>query len=994
MKEMSPERWERISTLLDRLLDEPPASREALLASACGDDERLASQVRELLAAADRSGILEKPAGAALQTLLSGLAGEEDGPETSGGPGREAGRRIGVWRLEREIGRGGMGVVYLAARVDAQFEQQVAVKLLRRGLDSDEILERFLQERRILARLQDPRIAGLLDGGVTEDGRPWFAMEFVEGETITAWCAQRGAGVEQRLRLFRQVCAAVQYAHRNLVIHRDLKPSNILVTRDGQVKLLDFGIAKLLADEPGVDRPRTRADLRVMTPEYAAPEQVRGETATTATDVYALGVVLYELLSGARPYRADPTDPASLERAVLESRITRPSRVAKPARLQRRLRGDLDAIVMTALRREPERRYATAEALSQDLARHLAGMPVEARGEGMGYRVGTFVRRHRLGVAAATLVFLALLAGLAGTAWQARRAAREARRAQEVKDFLVDIFRLADPTQTRGEKLTARELLDHGARRVESELSGQPELQAEMMSLLADVYRQIGLYDQALPLAQGALETRRTLHGPTDPGVASSLRQEGAILFDKGSYEEAEPPLRDALAMHRQTLGPQDPEVAEDLDTLAILLRARGKLDEAESLARESLAIRRSTLGDADPAVTDSLNNLAVMLREKGDYAHAEELYREVLDKRRPVLGDFHPGVLLAINNLAALVAQQGRTTEAIDLNREALGLCIRLYGDDHPATARSRNNLATVLLKEARYQEAEDLFRQVLGFWTKTEAADHPNAVVTRNNLGAVLEAKGDLKEAEAMFRELEAFFRKQLGPEHPYTAVALGHLANVLRLEGRYDEAQKGFDEALTIRRKVLGEEHPDVATTLYQQGMLALDRGRPSDAEHLHDAALAMRRKLLPADHPSVGASEVAAGTARLELGDAAASEPLQRHGLEILRAAYPQGHPEVASAEMALARTLMASDRAAEAEALLREAVAIRTDRFGAGSWLEAEAAEALAACLIDEGKSEEARGMLTQAAGTLHAALGPGHRLSLRADADTRRLRAR
>ncbi|MEK7330512.1 MAG: serine/threonine-protein kinase, partial [Candidatus Eisenbacteria bacterium] len=494
--------------------------RTAFLDQACDGDAELRALVEALIRADESAGaFLDRPAAELAPELLAGEP--EPAPEPP-----MAGRQIGPWRVVREVGRGGMGAVYLAERADGAFEQTVALKLIKRGLARAEILQRFLRERRILARLEHRNIARLADGGVTDDGLPWFAMEYVEGQPITDWCDEHRAGVEERLRLFRAVCDAVQYAHRNLVVHRDLKPSNIFVTADGEVKLLDFGIARLLSDEPDGDAlTLTREGLRVLTPHYAAPEQLRGEAATTATDLYSLGVVLYELLSGARPFGRSATSLDQLRREVLEEEPVPPSGLRSEWRHP--LRGDLDNIVLTALRKEPQRRYPSVEALLADLERYREGRPVQATPPSARYRIAKFVRRNRVSVIAGAVVTLTFLVGVVATMWQAvaaalvvaslvgglavsigqtRLARREARKAEEVRSFLLRVFEVADPYHSRGQSVTARELLDQGARRIDSELKGQPALRAEMLGVLADLYLKLALVEPAMKSFRAFIE--------------------------------------------------------------------------------------------------------------------------------------------------------------------------------------------------------------------------------------------------------------------------------------------------------------------------------------------------------------------------------------------------------------------------------------------------------------------------------------------------------
>jgi eukaryotic-like serine/threonine-protein kinase len=479
-----------------------------------------------------------------------------------------------------------MGVVYLAMRADGVYEQKVAVKVIKRGMDTDEILTRFRLERQILARLQHPNIARIFDGGAVVDGRPFFAMEYVEGAPITAWCDERRASLDERLSLFFDVCAAVRHAHRNLVVHRDLKPSNILVTASGEVKLLDFGIAKLL-DEEGTegDNTVTRVGARVLTPRYAAPEQIRGEPATTATDVFALGGILYELLTGRDPYglpQLESPGRDELERAVLERAPEAPARaVARmepaqrsrtaalrattPGRLHRRLRGDLDSILSTALRKTPDERYSSVEELQRDLENHLASLPVRARASSALDRSRRFFARHRMGVGAAAVVVSALALGLAGAAWQWRARAAEARKLAAVKEFLVSIFETSDPTIALARDVTARELLDRGAERVRRELRSEPALQAEMSGIIGDLYRRVSLMDEAEPLLESSLSAQRTLYGERSLPYTEALL--GIALAREGKRDEARPLLERAAAWFRAN----PPRSRDDRSTFRML---------------------------------------------------------------------------------------------------------------------------------------------------------------------------------------------------------------------------------------------------------------------------------------------------------------------------------------------------------------------------------------------------------------------------------------
>ncbi|MGI9175684.1 MAG: serine/threonine-protein kinase [Rhodothermales bacterium] len=591
-------RWKQIQTLFSEVLEQPPRERDSFLEEACSGDPDLLAELRSLLEAdADAYSLLDSSAVNAL-ALPADLLPEGVLPA--------AGERVGPYRLVRRLGVGGMGTVYLAERADGQFEQTVALKLIKPGMDTEAVLARFQAERQILAQLDHPNIARLLDGGAGQDGRPYFAMEYVAGETVTDYCDARALSVAERLRLFEDVCAAVAYAHQNLVVHRDLKPSNVLVTEAGdgrpQVKLLDFGIAKLLTGED--EMALTRTGQRVLTPAYAAPEQLGDQAITTATDVYGLGVVLYELLVGRRPFEDLTRD--ALEEAVLQTDPVRPSvavgqtsesvaeaRSATSERLKRRLRGDLDTVVLKALEKEPARRYASAEGLLADLRREREGVPILARPTTVGYRIRKFVARHRGGVVAAVAIVLVLASVIAAytnrLARERDRAQLEAEKATEVAAFLGGIFQSADPNDTQGDSALVRDVLDRGAARIRTELAGQPEVQASLMQVVGEVYTTLERYDQADSLLSAALVLKRALYPPAHEEIAATLVSL-ALLYDyTGDYAASDSLHQEALAMRRRLLGPNHPGVAEAMHGLAAVQYRNGHYAEADSLFKATL---------------------------------------------------------------------------------------------------------------------------------------------------------------------------------------------------------------------------------------------------------------------------------------------------------------------------------------------------------------------------------------------------------------------
>jgi eukaryotic-like serine/threonine-protein kinase len=904
---MDPAAWQRIAPLVDQALDLPEPDRPAFLAGVGAEDPQLGRELAAFLAGeAEARGFLEGPVDARATALLRAMAEDVrswDALHREGG-------RVGPYRVLRELGRGGMGVVFLAERVDGGFQQQVALKLVRRGLDSEDIVARFAAERQILARLQHEHVARLLDGGATEAGQPYYAMEYVEGVPLTVHADRKGLDTAGRLRLFLQVCDAVDYAHRNLVVHRDLKPSNVLVTEGGRVRLLDFGIAKVLEEsEPGATV--TRGDARPLTPQYAAPEQLRGQPITTATDVYSLGVVLYELLSGRPPHRLDGLSPAEVERTVMEREAPPCSSVAGGA-LARELRGDLDTIVAVALRKEPGRRYASVGALADDVRRYLSGRPVSARGDRWTYQASKFVRRHRVGVAAAALVSLSLVSGVLATLWQAREALRQARRAEEVKRFTLSLFELSDPDAAKGREVTARQLLERGAQRVETELAGQPDLQAEMWLFLGSIHHRLGLDATGRPLREKALALRR--QGPhRDPlavaeaelAVGSShmslgdgvravehlqraldarvagLGEDhvqtavargllGQALFQRGDAAGAEPLLRKAVAGLRLHLPAAAPDLAVNLTALGVVRQGEGDLAEAERLYREGLDLRRGAFGEEHTQVASSLFNLAAVMKDRGDLAGAEAQYRQVLALHRRLKESDHEALAADLNNLGTTLIALGRFAEAEALLQESLALRIRVHGADSPRQALGLHSLAQAVRWQGRFEEAEALSRRALGYAVSLVGEDHTNVAAVREELAQTLRERGRLEEAEGLARRALATHRARPQPDPARVALALVTLGRILFVGGRAAEAEGLLEEAVHLRAGKLGDGDWRTAEARLRLGECLEALGRHGEAAGHFASSHAALAAAVGRDHPLTSRAAAALTRAKAPVG----------------------------------------------------------------------------------------------------------------------------
>lgn len=724
---------------------------------------------------------------------LSELETRADPPGTAR-HGVEA--HVGPYEVVRELGRGGMGAVYLARRADQEYEKLVAIKVVQSGHETDEMLRRFRQERQILAGLDHPNIAKLLDGGATAHGLPYFVMDYVEGEPIDRYCASRGLSVTERLSLFQSVCAAVAHAHRNLVIHRDIKPANILVTGEGLPKLMDFGIAKLLPAVPsGAGAPA--GTVFAFTPAYASPEQVRGETVTTATDVYSLGVVLYELLTGHGPYRAKTTPSVDVLRAICEQEPARPSSVAREGR---RLRGDVDSIVLKALRKEPRQRYPSVDALSEDVQRHLDGRPVAARRGTTAYRAGKFVKRHWIGVSAAALVAAAIVAGAALATYgmvRARRAEgealREAAKATAINGFLQQTLFSAQPHLGQGREMKVVDALAAAIPRIETSFADQPEIRAAVQHTIGRTYADLGLLPEAKPLLQRSLDTRRQVLGPGHADVGESLHSMGAVAYIEGDLEAAERLWRESLDLRREALGPRAIPVAESMNDLAMVLQEGRSADyaAAQPLLEESLAIKRAHFGDRSADVAQGINNLGMLYYRKKEYDEAEPLLREALALNRELRGNDNADVAAGLNNLALLLRSKGEFGASIPLFREAVEIDGKVFGPAHSEVADTLNNLAVSLQKAGHPAEAEAALRESLVIYGRAYPSGHFQIATTRSLLGGVLTDEKRYAEAEPLLTSAYDRIQSRFGPDHPRTKACRGRLLQLYEAWGKPQQA-----------------------------------------------------------------------------------------------------------------------------------------------------------------------------------------------------------
>ena len=730
----------------------------------------------------------------------------------------------------RTLGAGGMGEVYLAERADAQFEQQVAIKVVHGGALAVSMHSRLKLERQILAQLDHPNIAHLLDGGALPDGSAYLVMEYIDGEAIDVFCDLNRVDITARLKLFQTVCAAVHYAHQNLIVHRDLKPSNILVTAAGIPKLLDFGIAKLLDDRQAARHTLavTQADIRIMTPDHASPEQIRGQAITTSSDVYVLGVLLYKLLCGTSPFFISSMRLSEIERAICEkdppppsqmvstdespeSKMIAESRGTSAKRLMRALGGDLDNIVLMAMRKEPERRYGSAEQLAGDIQRFLEGKPVIARRDTMSYRTTKFVKRHWLPVSAAAAATFMIVAFSITTyvqsvriaaerdraAHQRELAEHERARAEEVSSFLVNLFKLSDPKENRGNQVTARELLDSGAKRLQTGLQDQPATKAALLSTVGTVYDSLGQYQDALPLLNESLQ----LQGQSqDPSRVDTLLELGRARIGAGDLPAAEAPLQEALHIAQRDAGATSVQTGHSLWSLGMLRFEQGRNAEAKDLYIRSLHI----LEDSPAPQTDIsavLGNLAMVYVLEQQWILAKQTQERALEIDRRVLGDDDSRVAYRLNNLAIIAQNMGDLKRAETLYLDALKRQQHIYGERHPETASAKGNYGLLLQREGRLSEAEPLLRSALETRLSLNGPDHFMVGYYRVSLAILLHDKGDLAGSESEFRQALAIYDKSLPVNHQYRASLLMHFARLLVDRNKSVEALTKSEESIKI-------------------------------------------------------------------------------------------------------------------------------------------------------------------------------------------------
>jgi serine/threonine protein kinase/Tfp pilus assembly protein PilF len=982
------EKWEKLQVIFETALGKLPEERDTFLKEACGTDVELYRELISLLAEDSNTHELLKGPVPDLLNLTESILQED--------------RQVGRYRIIRRLGTGGMGAVFLAERADGQFDQKVALKIIKPGMDSQEILKRFRHERQILAHLKHPSIAGLLDGGVTDRDLPYFTLEYVEGKPIDQYCDEKTLSIVERLKLFTKVCDAVQYAHGNLVIHRDLKPGNIMVTSDGQVKLLDFGIATLLS---GDDNPEftllTEESRMVLTPEYASPEQVRGFPVSTLSDVYSLGIVLYELLCGQRPYQVKTRAPAEIEKIVGESEIRGPStrisiknnsfenfenlqtisekRQTAPERLRRRLAGDLDNICLKALQKDTKYRYSSVELLQQDIQRHLAGLPISARPHTTRYKLQKFIKRHKSGVWIS--IIMAVIFGFLVLFYTVRLARErdlanlEARKVARIADFMTGIFEISQPEKSRGETVTARELLDRGANRIDQDLKDQPEVKAMMLDVVGDVYASLGLYERASDQLKKSLAIKKLVYGTKHEEVANTLNKLGSVFIYQRKDSLANAMLHRALSMQRELLGNSSPALEDTYNNLGWLYNETGDLDSAEIYYSKSMELYQKDPKANRKSFTILENNLALLLHEKGIYQQAEDLYHKALSNQIQLLGPDHPETATTRYNLSQLLWDVGRYEESERLAREVLAMDRKLLGNHHPDVAYSLTNLAKMLFSRGEYDSSEVMFREALSIRQESLGPNHPEVIFNLNELGNLdfmkekyseaeklhrkalelslqtwgtnhtevarsyrllgraLHARGKDQEAELCLKRSLEINRAALGDEHPYTAYAMMDIGSFLLDTGELQEARKFYQKAMDICASNFGEDHPVVASSLNRLAMVYQQLGRNDSAKTFYRKSIQICRNRLSPMNPDLSSPLIGLGSLYLKEGKPDSAQPLLQEGLEIREEKLPHHHWKTGLAESLLGESFLVLGRRKDAAPLIQEGYQILKEKRG-------------------------------------------------------------
>ncbi|MFQ5462295.1 MAG: tetratricopeptide repeat protein [Phycisphaerae bacterium] len=1013
-KKLRGKTWEQVKAILEQCFDVDPSERAVFLDRACGGNAELRRHVEGLLDSDERTTpFLDPPSRGAAFEILADVLDASPMPT-----------EVGRYRLVRMVGSGGMGAVYAAVRSDGEFDREVAVKVIKPGMATDDILRRFRQERQTLANLDHPNIAKLLDGGAAANGSPYLVMEFIDGTPIHRYCDERHISIEQRLKMFLDACSAVQHAHRHLIVHRDLKPGNILVTRDGVCKLVDFGISTILSGEQGQNHATvTDASQRIMTPQYASPEQIQGQRITTCSDVYSLGVILYELLTGHRPYQVsrrhrgameqvicevDPDLPSTVVRQTREIengdgaavRITPASvsslRGTQPEKLYRRLKGDLDTIVLTAMQKNPDRRYTSVEQFADDINRYLAGLPIRARRDTVSYRIGKFVQRHKVGVAATVLLILSITAGTIGTyvglvrtqsalaraEAQTEKATVERRKAERVIVFLQHMLSAADPLQERKD-VTVRELIDQTARRIDTDLASEPEIRAAVHHTLGITYASLGSLPVAEEHLRSAVRIREEVFGLNDAHTASSYNALGGILHERGDNDEAQKYLQRAKKI-LTGLGLEDQVASVGVDSnLGKLYHDLGELQKAEGIFSRLLKVCVDGFGESHPNTLNAMNDLAAVYSDLGRLDDSERFYRDLITRSEKELGPESPWTLSYNNNLAVLLVRLGRFEEAEPICRTTLEISRRVLGETHPQTMIAMSNLASTLDNLGETEEAESLYQSVLARRMAVLGETHPETITVQSNLGLLYRGQGRYSDAEPLLAKALEHSIITLGEKHSQTLDAMNNLALLYTDIGKLDKAELLLVTAVDTSTELLGPENEETLDYLHNLGLLYTKQNRFDKAEAIQLRLLASQTASLGAEHPRVLATTSNLAMLYFNQGRFAQARDLLLPAVDAYRKTVGESDPNTLIAMNNLARALSALGATQEALELFQSVVDGAAGILPEQHWLLAVFRGYYGECLLTKPDLPAAETMLLSAHQALAASLGADHERTVR-----------
>lgn len=889
--------WHEVETIVDKVLELPEEKWFEYVENRCEASQEVKSEVTRLLhSITDSEGWLEDA-----ESYKRGVIGTASGQSA---PASLIGTEVGSYRIREIIARGGMGAVYRGERADGEFNHTVAIKVIKVGMDTPENIRLFNRERNILAGLNHPGIAKLFDGGVLENGAPYLIMEYVEGTPIDQYCDEHKLSVDERIGLFKKVLKAVRYAHQNLVIHRDLKPDNIFITEQEEVKILDFGIAKLLDTEEEAGDTIHVTQTRILTPKYAAPEQIRQHPATTATDLYSLGIILHQLLTGCHPFdlhnksvyeagsiilNDEPRLPSNKLKQHTDAKKLAAKRSANTDTLASRLRGDLDAILLKAIEKDPDRRYPTSNALIGELENYQAALPISARTNTLGYRVAKFYKRNRSRIAVGAGILLLIVSFMAFYAWritEERNQARlEAQKAEQITNFMVGLFDSNRPDQAQGDTLTALDLLQNGMDRIET-MEQQPEVQTSMLRVIGDVYRSVSRHTEAEKLLKDALERQRELYNPTHLEIGKTTENLAQLKYTTGDFEASDSLFRVANSIYEQAYDPPHETIARGISNHAELLEEIGKLDEAEQKHNRALNMFRQLYGDKHIQIAFVLNDLAIVYDKQGKFDRSAEYYQKALDLLYETGNERHPRVASGMHNLALVYQKKGDNEAALELMENALELRKDLFGDNHHLVASSMNGMAVIQRELEDYRQAEMFLREALEILRSNFGDNHLHVNYNLSNLGNVLMSQGKYQEADSLFRVALSNFSELLGDDHRVCGFVNNYLGEVSLKQEKFKESLVHYGNALSILENTISSDHPRLGDTMFGLGRNHLNMNNVEEAEKKLERALNIFKKSRGDEHQKTIEAYIALGSSLLAQKKYAQSENFFLEGLEAL------------------------------------------------------------------------------------------------------------